>query len=142
MVFLVHPLYGQRMAVQMLQEGGPLPRHESGLLSNTQKWIVWGDTRAVKARDFTGKGHLGGERQGKGTQENCSVMWLTVLGFMVMGLVSRLSVANHLAWPIVWLRVIPGGSRIYLSAKMDSSEKDSGRLVISSLFWLLPNSHR
>ena len=32
---------------------------------------------------------------GKGTQENCSAAWLEVLGFMVMGLVSRLSLANH-----------------------------------------------
>ena len=32
---------------------------------------------------------------GKGTQENCSATWLTVLGYMVMGLVSGLSLANH-----------------------------------------------
>ena len=38
---------------------------------------------------------LGGEQQGKGTQENCSAIWLTVSAFMVMGLVSRLSLANH-----------------------------------------------
>ena len=37
----------------------------------------------------------GGEQQGKGTQENSSVTWLAVLGFMVMGLVSGLSLANH-----------------------------------------------
>ena len=37
----------------------------------------------------------GGEQQGKGTQENCSATWLTVLGFMVMGLVSGLSLVNH-----------------------------------------------
>ena len=42
----------------LLEEGGPLP----GLLSNTQKWIVRGDTCADKARDFIGKGHLGGEQ--------------------------------------------------------------------------------
>ena len=30
------------------------------------------ETRADKARDFIGKGHLGGEQQGKETQENCS----------------------------------------------------------------------
>ena len=30
-----------------------------------------------------------------GTQENCSATWLEVLGFMVMGLVSRLSLNNH-----------------------------------------------
>ena len=32
---------------------------------------------------------------GEGTQENCSVTRLTVLGFRVMGLVSGLSLANH-----------------------------------------------
>ena len=50
---------------------------------------------ADKARDFIGRRHLGGEHQGKGTQENCSAMLLTVSGFMLMGLVSGLSLANH-----------------------------------------------
>ena len=40
----------------LLQEGGPLPGPETVLLSNTRKWIVRGDTRADKARDFIGKG--------------------------------------------------------------------------------------
>ena len=44
---------------QVLQEEGPLPGPKSGLLSNTQKWIVQGDARADKARDFIGKGHQG-----------------------------------------------------------------------------------
>ena len=39
---------------------------------------------ADKARDFIGRGHLGGEQQGKGTQENCSAMWLEVSGFMMV----------------------------------------------------------
>ena len=42
-----------------------------------------------------GKGHPGGEQQGQGTQGNCSATWLTVSGFMVMGLVSGLSLASH-----------------------------------------------
>ena len=50
------------------------------------------------------KGHLGGEQQGKGTQENCSATWLAVSGFMVMGLVSGLSLANYTD------RVLPGGA--------------------------------
>ena len=79
----------------VLQEGGPLPGPETGLLSNTWKWTVWGDTCADKARDFTGKGHPGREQEGKGTQENSSVTWFVVPGFMVMGLVSGLSLANH-----------------------------------------------
>ena len=108
--------------VLLLQEGGPLPGPENGLLSNTWKWIVRGDTGADKARDFIGKGCPDREQQGKGTQENCSATWLAVLGFMVMGLVSGLSLAITLTqgpfwWP--WNR----------SAKMDSSEEDSGRLV-------------
>ena len=64
----------------MLQEGGPLPGPESGLLSNTRKWIVQGDTRAYQTRDFIRKRRPGGEQQGKGNEENCSATWLS-LGF-------------------------------------------------------------
>ena len=79
----------------LLQEGGPLPGPKTGLLSNTRKWIVRGGTCANKARDVIGKGHPGGEQEGKGTQENFCAAWLAVLGFMVMGLVSGWSSANH-----------------------------------------------
>ena len=50
-----------------------------------------------------GTGRPGGEQQRKGTQEDCSAAWLTVSGFVVMGLVSGLSLASHLAWPIFGL---------------------------------------
>ena len=79
----------------MLQERGPLPGPETGLLSNTRKLIVQGDTCADKAIDFIGKGGPCGEQGDKGTQENISVTWLAVSGFMVMGLVSGLSLASH-----------------------------------------------
>ena len=46
-------------------------------------------------QETIGRRHLGGEQQGKGTQENCSAAWLAALGFMVMGLVSGWSLANH-----------------------------------------------
>ena len=62
----------------------------------------------------------GGEKWGKRTQENCSAMWLAVSGFIVMGLVSGLSLANH----------SDSGSFLVVqpcSAKMDASKKDSGR---------------
>ena len=52
-------------------------------------------TRADKARDFTGKGYPVESRRVKGTQENSSAKWLAVLGFMVMGFVSGLSLADH-----------------------------------------------
>ena len=51
-----------RLGLEVLQEGGPLPGPETGLLSNTRKWIVRGDTCADKARDFIGKGCPGGEK--------------------------------------------------------------------------------
>ena len=48
-----------------------------------------------KQEIFIGKGQPGGEREGKGTQENSSVSWPAVSGLMVMGLVSGLSLANQ-----------------------------------------------
>ena len=54
-------------ASALLQEGGPLPGPESGLLFNTWKWVVWGDTHVDKARDFW-KGHPDKEQQDKGRQ--------------------------------------------------------------------------
>ena len=102
------------------RKGGPLPGTETGLLSNTWKWIVQGHTCADKARDFIGKGRLGGEQEGKGTQKNHSVTWLAVSGFMMMGLVSGLSLANHLTQSPSWC-CTP------CLAKMNAREKDSGR---------------
>ena len=60
---------------------------------------------ADKARDFIGKGHPGREQEGKETQENSSVTWLAVLGFMVVGLIPGLSLANHSK-----SRILPGGT--------------------------------
>ena len=39
----------------------------------------------TKPKALLGKGCQGREQKGKGTQENCSAMWLTVSGFMGMG---------------------------------------------------------
>ena len=49
----------------------------------------------TKQEILLGRGLLGGKQKGKGTQKDCSATWLTLSGFMVMGLVSRLSLANH-----------------------------------------------
>ena len=65
-------------------------------------------------------------------------MWLAVSGFMVMGLVSGLSLANHSdSESFLWCTPC--------SAKMDAREKDSGRwsdrwcllLTFPELFWLV-----
>ena len=51
---------------------------------------------ADKARGFIGKGRPSEEQKGKGTQEDSSAMCVAaVLDLMVMGLASRLSLANH-----------------------------------------------
>ena len=73
--------------ILLLQEGGPLPGPKTGLLSNTRKWIVWGDTCADKARDFIGKGT---QVEGKGTQENCSGVACS-LGFYGDGISFRVA---------------------------------------------------
>ena len=49
-------VYHRVLNIILLQERGPLPGPKTGLLSNTQKLIVRGDTSADKARDFIGKG--------------------------------------------------------------------------------------
>ena len=49
----------------------------------------------TKQETLLGGGPPDGEQQDKGTQENCCATWLTVLGFMMMGFISRLSLANH-----------------------------------------------
>ena len=48
-----------------------------------------------KQKTLLGRGAREESSRVKGTQENCSATWLMVLGFMVMGLISRLSLANH-----------------------------------------------
>ena len=50
---------------------------------------------AVQVRGFIGKGCWGRGQEGKGNRENLSSTWLTVSGFMVIGLVSGLSLASH-----------------------------------------------
>ena len=99
-------------------------RARNWLLSDTQRWIVLGDTCADKARRFVGKGRPGGEQQGKGTQEDCSATRLAVPGFIVMGWVSWLSLTQGPSW---W--------RVHCSAKMDFSRKDSGRLAGHIIGW-------
>ena len=77
------------------RKGDPFQGPKVGSYLNTWKWTVQGDTCAEKARYLIGKMCPGRKQQGKGTQENCSATWLTVLGFMVMRLVSGLSLASH-----------------------------------------------
>ena len=68
-------------------------------------------------------------------------MWLAAPGFTVMGLVTGLFLASHLAWPVFGLTQGPCWWRVPLSAKMDSSTRVPGRLAELIRGWhLLPNS--
>ena len=78
----------------MFQEEGPLPGLKLGSCLTLRKELSE-ETHADKARDFIGRRHPSREQQGKGTQEDCSAMGLAASGFMVMGLISGLSLANH-----------------------------------------------
>ena len=66
------------LVLVMLWEGGPFLGPESGLMYNTQKWIVQRDPRADKAGAFIGKECLGGEQEGERTQEDFSPMLLSL----------------------------------------------------------------
>ena len=86
---------------------------------------------AVQARDFIGKGCQVRGQEGERNRENCSATWLTVSGFMVIGLVSSLSLASHSE-----LGSFLG--HVHHSAELDSSEEDPGKLV-GPLDWSLPS---
>ena len=123
-----------QLGVKLLQEGGPLPGPETGLLSNTQKWIVRGDICADKARDFTGKGHPGGEQEGKGTQENSSAMWFC-LRFYGDGVSFRVV----FSWSF-WLRVLPGGAHLVQPRWMPARRILGGGRTCGVSFWPFLNS--
>ena len=79
--------------VRWLQEGGPPSR--------VWEWaLVWHSEMNCLRRhtcwqSCVRKEGPGREQWDKGYQENCSATWLEVLGFMGMGLISGLSLANH-----------------------------------------------
>ena len=74
------------------------------------------NTHTDKARGFVEKGNLRGERQGKGTRENCSALWLKVSGFTVV----VLSLTNHSdSEPFLEVHT--------LFSQEDASKKDYGR---------------
>ena len=114
------------------RKGDPFPGPQTGHLSDAQKWNVCGDTRADKQETLLGRAP-GGRAGGQGTQESCSV-WLPVPGFMVTGSVSGWSLADHSNQSLSWRRA-------HRSAKMDASQRDSGKWTDTSVsLWPFPSS--
>ena len=133
--------------MELLQERGPLPGPETGLLSNTRKWMVRGDT-CWQSKRFYWERAPGWRAVGKGTQENCSAAWLAVLGFMVMELVSGW------LWPIILIQSL-SWLHTHCSDKMDSGKwtdrqcllltfpnSSSWRWLISSVFLIRISCHK
>ena len=118
----------------MLPEGVSLPGPETGLLSNIWKWIIWGDTCAVKARDFIGKRQPGGEQQGRGAQENSSPT------------LSQSPVLREgLSFPVVfsqsfWVGVLPGGARLVQPRWTPEGRILGGGWMSGVSFWPFLNS--
>ena len=67
------------MVTVMFQEGGPFrgPKLGSRLTLGNE---LFEETHVLTKQETIGKGHLGGEQEGKGTQENSSATWLAVSG--------------------------------------------------------------
>ena len=123
-VYLHDPVVGR---------GGPSRAWRVGSCLTLRKELSK-ETRADKARDFIGRGHVGREQQGKWTQENCSATWLAVSGFVLMELVSGLSLANHSD------SVLPSGAHITQPRCMLARGILGGRWTRGVSFWPFPNS--
>ena len=86
-----------------------------------------------------------------GTQENCSATWLAVFGFMVIGLVSGLSLANHSESFLVvsslvqpkWMpeRILGGGQTCGVSFWPFPNSSSWWRLI-SSMFLTRTSCHK
>lgn len=73
----------------------------AGLLSNTWKGTVWGDTHTDESKRLLKRG-AGWRAAGKTTPENCPATRLAVLGFKGMVLSFWLSLHNQLACAHIW----------------------------------------
>ena len=90
----------------VLQERGPLPGPESGLFSNTQKWIVLGDTCWQSKRRYW-EGAPGWRAGGYGNPGGPLYHVARSLGFYGDGVNFRVVSGQSF-----WLSVLPGGTRI------------------------------
>ena len=77
------------------KKGDPFQGPESGSYLTLRKELFEEMHVLTKQVTLLERAPQWGEHQGKGTQENCSALCLTVSGFTVMALVSGLSLATH-----------------------------------------------
>ena len=123
---LVQGLWGFSRKTPVLQEEGLLLVPKRGLLSNTWKWIVQGDTLADKQETLLGRG----ARESRREREPRRTAKSRGLQSWVLWWCGKLL---SCLWPII-LTLDPSWWCMNCSAKMDSSEKGSGRWYYT---WLL-----
>ena len=123
----------------MLQEGGPFPGPDSGLLSNISKWIVQGNAHTDKAKDYIGapKWTAGGWGSPGGLL--CHVA--RSLRFYGDGVSFQVVSDQSSCFIHIDLTQGPSWWHMHCSIMMDTGAKDSGRLVGHIIGWcLLPPS--
>ena len=118
--------------MESLQEGGPLPGPQTGLLSNTWKRIVRGDTCADKARDFIGKGPRVESRRVREPRRTALPCGLQSYGD---GISFRVVFSQSF-----WLRVLPGGACLVQPRWMPETRILGGGQTCGVSFWPFPNS--
>ena len=118
----------------MLQERGTTSGPKSGLLSNTWKWIFWGDTCTDKERHFIGKGtRVESTRVGSPGKLLCHIARsLRFYGDEI----SFLVVFGQSFWP----RVLPGGTHIAQPKWIPAIRILGGGWTYGVSFWPFPNS--
>ena len=84
-----------------LQERGPLQGSRVGSCLTLRNELFEETQVLTKQETLLERGAQVESRKVRETQENGSATGFTVSGFMVMGLVSGLTLANHCAWPVV-----------------------------------------
>ena len=118
--------------VVLLQGGRPLPGPETGLLSNTQKWIVWGDTCLTKPEVLLGKGtcmESSRVREPRTALPHCS-QWFYGDG---------ISFQVVFSWSF-WLRVFPAGAHLVQPRWMSERRILGGGRTRGVSFWPFLNS--
>ena len=120
--------------MNLLQEGGSLPGPETGLLSNTRKWIVRGDT-CWQSKRFYWERAPGWRAVGSGNPGELFCHVAHSLGFYGDGISFWVVFSQSF-----WLRVLPGGACLVQPRWMPERRILGGGQTCCVSFWPFQNS--
>ena len=124
------------LLMNLLQEGGSLPGPETGLLSNTQKWIVRGDT-CWQSKRFYWERAPGWRAVGSGNPGELLCHVAHSLGFYGDGISFWVVFSQSF-----WLRVLPGGACLVQSRWMPERRILGGGQTCCCLLLTFPELFR